>query len=534
MENKQPRKILIVDDDPVNLTLPKSLLENMGLVVLTAQDALTGIEMAISEQPSLILLDIMMPNINGLEACKRLKADRKTSSIPIIFLTAKSQKYDIIAGLKAGAVDYIIKPFDAGELKARINNVLKNIELEEQILLLANTDAQTGLANRRHFLDILEREILRAKIKGQSLSVMMLDIDHFKSVNDTYGHLAGDEIIKQIGKVLTENIYPLDVAGRYGGEEFIVLMPGTSSSRGMEAAEKLRRIIDEFQWKAFNKKISITISIGLANIDANNLLDSDDLIEKADTALYTAKRKGRNCIASWNKIEPEQETQPLDNRVYHELQTKVESLTRQLHSHVLGTISAFTMAMDMVIKDKYMKKHGENVQAYAIAIAEEMHLSEELKCRIGTAALLQDLGKIIIPGSILKKTTPLTKEERRIINQHPVAATRILEPIGIFELELQTILHHHEKVDGTGYPSGLKGREIPIGSRILAVADTFDAMTSERGYNSAQTGENALKEILNCIGTQFDPDVVKAFQRIHEKHGSNWPLSRQKKLVTAN
>ncbi|MFC1676924.1 diguanylate cyclase [Planctomycetota bacterium] len=534
MENKRPRKILIVDDDQVNLTLLKSLLENMGLAVLTAQDALTGIEIAIDKQPSLIMLDIMMPNIDGFEACKRLKAERKTSSIPIIFLSAKSQKYDIIAGLEIGAVDYITKPFDTGELKARINNVLRNIELEEQILSLANTDALTGLANRRHFFNILEREILRAKIRGRSLSVMMLDIDHFKSVNDTYGHLAGDEIIKQVGKVLMENIYPLDVAGRYGGEEFIILMPGTSSSRGMEAAEKLRKVIDEFQWKAFNDNISITISIGLANIDANNLLDANDLIEKADAALYTAKRKGRNCIASWNKIEPEQDIQAPDNRVYHELQTKVESLTRQLNSHALGTISAFTRAMDMVIKDKYMKKHGKNVQTYAIAIAEEMHLSEELKSRIGTAALLQDLGKIMIPGSILKKTTPLTEEERRTINQHPVAATRILEPIGIFELELQTILHHHEKVDGTGYPSGLKGKEIPIGSRILAVADTFDAMTSEQGYSSAKSSEDALKEIHNCVGTQFDSDVVEAFQRAYEKHGSTWPLSRQKTLVTAN
>ncbi len=190
--------------------------------------------------------------------------------------------------------------------------------------------------------------------------------------------------------------------------------------------------------------------------------------------------------------------------------------------------------MDFVIKDEYMKKHGKNVKAYAIAIAEEMNLSEELKSRIGTAALLQDLGKIMIPASILKKTGPLTEEERAIINQHPVAATRILEPIGIFELELQTILHHHEKVDGTGYPSGLKGREIPIGSRILAVADAFDAMTSDRDYISAKSSEDTIKEIVDCIGTQFDADIVEAFQRACERHASTWPLSIQKSLVSAN
>jgi len=356
----------------------------------------------------------------------------------------------------------------------------------------------------------------------------MLDIDHFKSANDTYGHRGGDEILTQMGKILKENIYPLDVAARYGGEEFIILMPSTSSEKAYQAAERLRKIVDQYQWKVLDKTISITTSIGLASIDSNNLMSSYDLAEKADTALYDAKRKGRNCVVRWENVNSEQEPEQPDDRVYHELQNKVASLTRKLRSHAVGTISAFSRAMDMIFKDQYIVRHGENVQTYAMAIAEEMGLSAELVERIGTAALLQDVGSITIPESILKKTTPLTKEEKRIIKQHPNASVEILEPVGIFSLELQIIKGHHERFDGAGYPNGLKGREIPIGSRILAVADAFDAITSQREHRQAQSAEAAIEEIVRCSKTQFDPDVVEAFKKV-----VRGPLAMKKNAAAA-
>ena len=531
MKTKKPRQILIIDDSQTSLALLKAHLQKMGLLTLLAQDAISGIKMAVGEQPDLILLDIVMPDIDGIETFKKLKANSRTSSIPIIFVTSNDQAKDKISCLELGAIDYVTKPFDRSELKSRINIVLRMIELQEKLLLHANTDELTNLVNRRRFFDILDREILQAKIRDNPLAVIILDIDHFKSINGTYGHLGGDTILKQIGKILPENTYPLDVVARYSGEEFIILMPAISSDQAVKAAERLRRAVNQHLWQVSDEQISVTCSIGLARIDSNNLLDSHDIIERADKALSAAKKRGRNCVVCWDEISPNEELKTPENRDFHELQTKVSSLARKLHSHTVGTVSALAETMNVVIKDKYVAHHSRNVHAYAAAIAEEMGLSDELKEKINTAALLHDLGKISIPNYILQKITPLTEEEWEIIRQHPIVSSKILSPIRTFNLELKIIRHHHENFDGTGYPDGLKRKEIPIGSRVLAVGDTYDAITSDRCYRPAKSGDYALQELSACSGTQFDPEVVESFLKVNKKNKENWPLSAQNQLA---
>ena len=522
--SQKTRKILVVDDSETSLALLDMQLQKMGLATILANNAYGVIETAISEQPDLILLDIMMPDIDGFEMCKQLKDDVRTSSIPIIFITAKNEVVNRITGLDLGAIDYITKPFDLGELRARIGVVLRIIELQERNLSLANTDELTNLVNRRYFFEIFEREILHAKVKSRPLTLMMLDLDHFKSINDTYGHLVGDTILRQTGKILRENLYPLDVAARYGGEEFIVLMPETPFEKASRAAERLRGIVDRFQWQVFENRISITISIGLVTLEPNNIIDCQDIVKKADMALYAAKHKGRNCVVSWDQVDAVEKTIQPETQDFYELQTKISSLTKQLRTQAIGTVSALEKAMSIAIKDVYLENHAKHVQIYAIAIAEEMKLSAELKDRIGTAALLHDLGKIGIPNYIFSKTESLTQEELNIIKQHPIASTQILAPIGVFSHELQIIRHHHERFDGSGYPDGLKGKETEIGARILAIADVFDAITSNRLHQDGQTHEEALKEIKDCSGTQFDPEVVEVFLKACDKHKSEWPL----------
>ena len=522
----QARKVLAIDDNQTNLAFLRVYLNRMGLEVLLADKAKRGIEMALEEQPDLILLDIVMPDMNGYDVCKHLKLDERTAKIPIIIVSAKDNSEDKITGLKMGASDYVSKPFNPGELKARVQNILQIISLQEKLACKANTDELTGIPNRRHFFDILVREVLAAKINAKPLSVMMMDLDHFKSINDTYGHVAGDMVLRQMGKILKENIYPLDVAARYGGEEFILLMPNTCSEKAMQAAEKLRKIIDQWQWDiGGDKTVSITISLGVISTDSNNLTGHEELVEKADEALYTAKQNGRNCVICWGRDKIVEESDKLQDKQYHEMQSKVSSLSRQLRSYAMGTISAFLRAMNLVVKDPYMEVHSQNIKVYAVAIAREMGLSAELIERVGTASLLQDLGKICIPMDILKKTTPLTDYEKQIIKEHTNCAARILEPIGTFDMESQIIKHHHENFDGSGYPDGLKGREIPVGSRILSVADAFNAITSERIHRSAKSCKEALTEIENCSGAQFDPDVVEAFKKALHNHNSEWPLS---------
>ncbi|MBC8481983.1 MAG: diguanylate cyclase [Planctomycetes bacterium] len=293
--------ILIVDDDAVDQmrlkrVLEKLLSQEMEFTVESAETLAQALDLLKTGSFNLVLLDLRLPDSVGLETVDSVH--HACPDMPIVVLTGSDDGKLGVETVKRGAIDYISKSFEQSVFETRVGIALHIVKLQEKLQLLANIDELTGLANYRHFFDILEHEISRAKVTGDALAIIMFDIDHFKSVNDSYGHLGGDGILKQMGQILQENIYPLDVTARYGGDEFIVLMPGTSSTEALQAAERLRGIIDRFEWKVSDQRISITASAGLANIDSNNLIDSHDLVEKADMALYAAKRRGRNCVVN--------------------------------------------------------------------------------------------------------------------------------------------------------------------------------------------------------------------------------------------
>jgi len=527
--------ILVIDDDAADRRLTelalKSPPQTKQFATQMAASLAEGLESLKHRSSDLVLLDLGLPESRGLDTLENFR--RECPDVPVVVLTGLQDEEAGVEAIRKGAIDYVTKPFKQDGLRTRISIALQMVELQDKLLLLANTDELTGLTNRRHFFDILEREILCAKIKDNPISAMILDLDHFKSINDTYGHLGGDMILKQAAEILRQSIYPLDVVARYGGDEFIILMPSTSPEKAAQAAERLRGIIDNNQWKVPDQQISITTSIGLANSNYRNSLSSQELIEDADSALYAAKRSGRNCVVCYDQINPRQKVLNPQERDFQELQNKVSSLARQLQSHARGTISALARAANAVIKDPYIIHHAENARDYSAAIARQMKLSPQMIKQIGTAAILMDLGKISIPTHILKKPTLLTEEEEQIVRQHPVAATQILAPIAFFEQESRIIKHHHENFDGSGYPDGLKAKEIPIGSRILAVADAFDAITSDQAYAPAMSCAHSLNEIITHAGSQFDPEVVEAFQKTYQEHKADWPLSVKRGLVSS-
>ncbi|MBN1787047.1 MAG: diguanylate cyclase [Sedimentisphaerales bacterium] len=524
MKIKKQRKVLVIDDSQTNLILLKAHLNSMGLVAILTENPAEGMQIATEQRPDIILLDVMMPDIDGFEICRRLKADVRTSSIPVIFVSAKDQSEDKIFGLKLGAIDYVTKPFNKGELQVRIGIVLQMIELQERLLLLANTDELTGLSNRRHFFEILEREILQAKIRGGSVAIMMFDIDHFKNINDTYGHLCGDKVLQQVGKILHENIYPLDLAARYGGEEFVILMPGMPVDIAGQRAEKLRQIVDEYRWEIANKPISVTCSVGVTVFDGSDNTDPYELIRRADDALYAAKHRGRNCVILFDQLDPNEQVQEHQNEDFHELQTKISSLASRIKVQTIGTITAFAKAI--AAKDHYLARHAENVKTYVTSIAKKMEVSHALTEQLQVAAVLHDLGKIVIPNDILHKTTALTDEEYKLVQRHPIASAEILAPVGLFGQEVVIIRHHHENFDGTGYPNGLVGKNIPIGSRIIAVADAFDVMTSNYWSDPPKTPQEAIAEIAKLANTKFDPEVIDALKSAYLEHQNDWPLAQ--------
>lgn len=524
------RKVLVIDDNRTNLALMKAHLKQMNLLPLLANDAQDGLNMAFEERPALIFLDVMMPGLDGYEVCKRLKADARTSAIPIIFISAKDQAPEKVAGLKLGAIDYISKPFDPAELKARITIVLQMIELQEHLVDRANTDELTNLGNRRFLMEMLEREIMQAHNHGTEISLLMIDLDHFKSINDTYGHLGGDVILRQLAGILRNHVQQLDIVARYGGEEFVVVMPATAGKQALAAAERLRQKVAESHWKVSSEKVPITISLGVTTLGAFDHVDMFDFIKRADTALYVAKRRGRDCVVRWEDIGLDEGAAPqVANDEVKNLQSKLITLACDLRMQMLAGVAALTRAMEA--RDPYTLHHSENVQAYARAIAEEMHLEREFIEHLIVAAQLHDLGKLSVPDAILLKSGELSPEERKVVEQHPLVSIQILEPLGLTHEELRAIKHHHERFDGTGYPSGLVGKKIPFSSRVIAVADTFDSLTANDAFRATRLRDQAIDEICQAAGTQFDPEVVEVFLRVAQKHTEDWPLHTAKELA---
>lgn len=293
--------ILIVDDSTSNVKILAALLSSQGRIIF-ALNGPKALEMVAKEQPDLILLDVMMPEMSGYDICRILKSDPKTEDIPVIFVTALSEEDEEEEGLNLGAIDYIIKPFKPAIIQARIANILKlqdtTYELRQaniELTRLATTDPLTGAANRRHFLESAHGETLRAQRTGQPLGVVMADIDHFKSINDTYGHDIGDIALIETVNVLQEGLRQSDLLGRFGGEEFALYLPETDKEGTLLLANRLKDAIQTISIDTPKGPLTFTCSLGVHLIDQGGE-SIEEALKKADEALYRSKKEGRNRV----------------------------------------------------------------------------------------------------------------------------------------------------------------------------------------------------------------------------------------------
>ncbi|MGC2111830.1 MAG: diguanylate cyclase [Candidatus Korobacteraceae bacterium] len=309
-----PVHVLVAEDDPVYQRALQHFLTRNGYEVQIASDGLAALAEACSPQgPRLLLLDWMMPGLQGPEVCRQLRERPSEHYQYILLLTSKDTTADIVTGLEAGADDYLTKPFDASELLARVRVGARILKLHDSLMAAqealrfqATHDPLTGLWNRGALLELVRTESERAQRRSDSLSLFMIDLDHFKRVNDEYGHLAGDDVLRQIALRLSLSIRPYDVLGRYGGEEFIVATSELNSERPPQFAERLRAAISSASIFASQIQIGITISVGVATATPHRGDTVEQLIRRADEALYIAKRNGRNRVelAELN-LEPE-------------------------------------------------------------------------------------------------------------------------------------------------------------------------------------------------------------------------------------
>ena len=357
---------------------------------------------------------------------------------------------------------------------------------ELRAIRLALTDPLTGLGNYRHFHERLQSELTAAEEERTQLALCLVDVDDFKQINDRYGHPAGDRVLSRVAGLLRQG----GEAFRLGGDEFAVLLPGLDERAALTAAESIAARISAM---TDDEVDSVRVSAGVASFPAHGA-GRDDLVRLADSALYWAKEHGKNQV-----------------RVYRPAVIDLTQLKRLAPGpdRAARYKAAASLAKAVDARDAYTGSHSERVCELAARIASRLELDTEQTELIRLATSLHDLGKLAIPEEILRKPGALTEAERLVLERHPRIGFQMLESLGVDPVA-EWVLHHHERWDGTGYPDRLRGEEIPLGSRIIFVADAYDAMTSDRVYRRRLTVEDAMAELVRCAGTQFDPSIVAA------------------------
>jgi diguanylate cyclase (GGDEF)-like protein/putative nucleotidyltransferase with HDIG domain len=372
---------------------------------------------------------------------------------------------------------------------------------------LALTDPLTGLGNHRHFHERLARELDHALRYGRPLALCLVDVDDFKRVNDRFGHPAGDSVLSRVATRLRQT----GEAFRLGGDEFAVLLPGCDESEALTAAESIIARIGALD---FGQIGSITVSAGIALAPAH-ARERPELLRLVDSALYWAKEYGKNQA-----------------RVYRPDVVELADLRRLASAgdRAARLRAAASLARAADARDVYTGSHSERVAHLASRLAARLGLPREDVELTQLAASLHDVGKLALPEELLHKPDPLTSSEWTTLRQHAQIGFRMVESLGVAPVA-ESVLHHHERWDGTGYPGSLAGDEIPIAARIIFVADAYDAMTSDRAYRARRSEDEALAEIVSCAGSQFDPAVVEALSQELEPDAAETTGLRQAAAV---
>ena len=402
--------------------------------------------------------------------------------------------------------DYTVSvPSDGGGLEARLAAAINGISTA-----LADThdratvDRLTGVVNRQALTAALFAEVERASRYERPLCVAFVDIDHFKAVNDTYGHASGDVVLRGVAQTLAENLRASDLIGRYGGEEFMLILTETNVEEGAELSEKLRKLVERCRFIVDgNANLSVTISIGIVG-GSGQQLRMENLVRDADAAMYSAKSLGRNQTYIFE--EPDEDARVPRAPISDIGRARAMELGMRARDAATDTLTSFIAPLP-----HYRGQPSALIAAIVVDMARQLQLPDAEVDRIKIAALLHDVGKVAVPEEILDKPAPLTSAEWRTVVQHPRIGQVILEYAAALKEAVPIILHHHERYAGHGYPYGLRANEIPLGARIVAIADAYDAMTHDRPYKPAISHEAAIVELKSNAGTQFDPELVTLF-----------------------
>ena len=559
MTRKQSNKILVVEDDNDHAELIQTVLaqwaDDNKTKVEFASSVSDALEKISNSMFQLVLTDYRLPDRTGLDLLAEIKA--RNLKFPVLLMTAVGDEHLAVNALKSGFVDYIVKSESSfrdlpriiesayehqrvqeREKKLQEELIEKNDRLHsmnQKLAELSIRDELTGLYNHRFFQEKMTEEFIRAVRYHYPLSCLLIDIDYFKTVNDTYGHPAGDEILKELSWFFTSYLRRSDTIARYGGEEFVVLLPHLGYEEAYLLAERIRKkIMDHSFVVRSGMSMKLSVSIGLSSYPEDSADRKETLLFYADKALYRAKGSGRNKVYAYRNVvrdyaEKIPEFKFSDEKV-HEFRRRLFDVSEMAKRAYIEATKALINALEA--KDAHTMGHAARVGHYSALVARQMSLGEDDIRIIEHAGLLHDIGKICITDEILLKPGAYTHEEYEKTKSHTVLGYQIVKPIKFLAEEALIILHHHEWYNGEGYPHRLRGKEIPLGARVVSVLDAYDTMRAAGGrYKRTLNCEEAVRELIEHSGTQFDPEVVLRFiQTLIQKNDLNSNAYDREKL----
>lgn len=499
--------ILLVEDSRGDSWI-KTGLEQADYTVRSVVSVQEAVEILSKERIDCILLDSQIPDCAGV--VKKLKLD----VIPVIMLVDLGKKEDVIIWLEAGADDYADKSVGIEIIFVRLKAVLRMkylngafIQADRTIAELKDQsvkDSLTGLYNHKYFHEVLSTEISRATRGKYNICCCMIDIDYYKQINDNYGHACGDFMLKEVSTQIKECFRQSDILIRYGGDEFVALLIDTDYAGACSVAERLRSHIEAHNFGYLGISVKLTVSVGICSLFEDGFFDKDRFISSADRALYEAKLRGRNNIVIYRELVA---GIFLNTPSLLRMERRIYSIAEYAKKNYIDSLKILIFAWEK--KRQYTRKHSLNVFKYVRLIINETNLPKNEIEVIENAAILHDLGKLLISEDILFKDK-LIQKEYEIIKKHPTLAISLLSRSGFMKRELPIILHHHERFDGQGYPVGFKGKCIPLGSRIIAVADAYVNFISFY-RNKTVNYREIINNLLAGAGAQFDPEIVEIF-----------------------
>ncbi|MDD5465219.1 MAG: diguanylate cyclase [Candidatus Omnitrophica bacterium] len=397
--------------------------------------------------------------------------------------------------------------------KSRLNRQL--LKTNEKLKSISLIDAHTGLYNYRYLQDAIEVEFNQARRYAQNLALIMLDVDYFKSINDVYGVAFGDLVLKQLAKQLKRMIRRYDILVRYGGEEFIIISPRLDRNIAFNLAQRLLESLNFMNFGNKKHSVKLKLSFSVVSFPEDRVKSGIDLVNLANRVLSRVKESGGNRVFSALDIKSQSRkgAEKISKTAgVKTLKNTISKLNKQSKQGLSESIFAFAKTLEL--KDHYTGEHVENTVHFATEIARELNLPKEDIELIKQAAMLHDLGKIGISENILLKKGKLNKREFNEIKKHPQIGADIIRPIQFLHALIPFIFYHHERWDGKGYPSGIRGEDIPLGARVIAIADVYQALISDRPYHKAFTKTAAIDIIKKSSGTQFDPRIVSTFLKV--------------------